>query len=140
MSIGHHTMDKGNVGTVKVIADLTVREFTVLLSVYEQMPFDLVLYKDGKFCRVQVKYRTVNPNGCVEVKFRSTSVYTSGKKYSKPMDKNQVDMLAIYCPDTDTCYYLDPKKFGKSVNLRVRASKMKIGTIRMADDYREPSW
>ncbi len=32
-------------------------------------------------------------------------------------------MLCIYCPDTNACYYLDPKAFGDSVTLRVILSR-----------------
>jgi len=137
--MSHHTMDKGYVGVTKVVADLTVRGYTVLLPMYEQMPFDLVVYRNGQFHRVQVKYRTINARASVEVAFKATSVYTSGKKYSKPWNKDEIDLLAIYCPETDACYYLDPKEFGKSVSLRVRtAGNGQRRGVNLAEDYRDP--
>lgn len=29
------------------------------------------------------------------------------------------DVMCIYCPDTDKCYYIKRKEFGKSVSLRL---------------------
>jgi hypothetical protein len=40
-----------------------------------------------------------------------------------PIDKDEVDVLCIYCPDTGACYYVDPKVFGTSISLRVRPSR-----------------
>ena len=139
MGIGHHTMDKGYVGVTKVVADLTLRGFSVLHPMYEQMPFDLVVYREGNFHRVQVKYRAL-VKGAMQVAFKASSVYTSGKTYSKPWDKDEIDLLAIYCPETDTCYYLNPKDFGKSVSLRTKppANNQRRG-VHMASDYTEPT-
>jgi hypothetical protein len=41
----------------------------------------------------------------------------------KPSDKAEIDVLCIYCPETDDCYYLCPRQFGQSVTLRVAPSK-----------------
>lgn len=101
---------------------------------YEQMPFDIATYHEGRFYRVQVKYRALVQGG-VSVVFRSSSRYTSGKPYAKAWDKSEVDVLAIYCPDNDTCYYLDPKAFKGSVILRVEESlnRQQRGVHRAAD-------
>lgn len=115
---------------MKVATDLTVKGYVILFSTCEQLPFDLVAYKNGRFNRVQVKYRTVERGGTISVSFKSTSVYASGKRYSKPWDKAELDVLAVYCPDTDACYYLDPRDFAKSVSLRVvhAANNQRRGT------------
>jgi hypothetical protein len=41
----------------------------------------------------------------------------------RPLDKRDVDVVCIYCPDTRSCYYIDPKQFAKSVSLRVKESR-----------------
>lgn len=132
---GHPTIDKGYLGLTKVMANLAESQFSALLPACEQMPFDLVVYKDGVFFRVEVKYRT-STRGSVTVDFRHTSVYASGKTYSKPMDKNEIDVVAIYCPDTDKCYYLDPQDFPSSATLRITPPKNGQATgVHLADSF-----
>ena len=41
----------------------------------------------------------------------------------KPSDKAEVDVLCIYCPETDACYYLRPSDHRQSVTLRVTPAK-----------------
>ncbi len=67
----HHTKDKGDLGVFKAQADLAAQGFMVLLPLTEHAPFDLVIYKDRVFRRVQVRYRTCKPNGCFDVRLRS---------------------------------------------------------------------
>ena len=50
----------------------------ILTPQTEHSPFDLVVYKDGIFKRVQVKYRELNVRGILEVRFRSNYSTASG--------------------------------------------------------------
>jgi len=119
--MGHHTKDKGDLGVAKAHADLTAQGFVVLLPLTEHAPFDLVTYRDGRFWRVQVKYRTAR-DGAVNVIFSSTWSDTHGI-HKQPIDKSQVDVICIYCPDTDECYYVDPSAYGRSVKLRLSPAR-----------------
>jgi len=56
----HHTKTKGDLGVLKAQVDLFEQGFMILLSQTEHAPFDLCIYKDGRFRRVQVKYRAVD--------------------------------------------------------------------------------
>ena len=118
----HHTKDKGDLGVAHAIADLADQGFVVLVALCEHAPFDLVAYRHGRFVRVQVKYRTVSKMGTLEVQFRSAWSDSRGS-YVRPLDKEDIDVVCIYSPDTSHCYYVDPKKFGKSVSLRVAPVK-----------------
>jgi PD-(D/E)XK endonuclease len=132
----HHTKDKGDVGVAHAIADLTDQGFVVLTTLCEHAPFDLVAYRDGRFVRVQVKYRTLSSNGAIKLNFVSTWSDSRGT-YRRPLDKQEVDVVCIYCPDTRACYYVDPKAFGISVSLRVRPSRNgQARNVLIADDYR----
>lgn len=115
----HHTKDKGDLGVAKVYADLVARGLIVLMPMTEHGPFDLVAY-DGTFHRIQVKYRSAR-RGAIEVQFRSMWADRHGTHIS-PVDKDQVDILAIYCPETEDCYYLRPADYASSITLRVRAA------------------
>lgn len=135
----HHTKDKGDLGTAKAHADLAEHGFMVLFPATEHAEFDLVAYGAGKFHRVQVKYRSSARLGTVSVQFRSVWADRHGT-HMKPSDKAEVDVLCIYCPETDSCYYLRPQDHGKSVTLRVAPSKngQERGVMLAADFRRFP--
>jgi hypothetical protein len=69
-----------------------------------------------------VKYRALTSSGTVDVQFKSSWSDSKGT-YARPIDKEEVDVVCIYCPDTGACYYVDPKKFARSVSLRVTPSR-----------------
>ena len=117
----HHTKDKGDLGTAKAHADLVDMGFTVLFPATEHAAFDLVAYREGTFHRVQVKYRS-SRTGSISVQFRSVWADRNGT-HMKPSDKSEVDVVCIYCPETDDCYYLRPVNYRHSVTLRVTPSK-----------------
>lgn len=118
----HHTKDKGDLAVAQAIADLASQGFSVLTPLSEHAPFDLVGYRDGAFVRVQVKYRALSASGTIEVQFRSSWSDSKGS-YSRPLDKDHVDVVCIYCPETRVCYYVDPRHFERSVTLRVTPAR-----------------
>jgi hypothetical protein len=132
----HHTKEKGDLGVLKAQLDLFEQGFTILNPVTEHAPFDLVAYRDREFKRIQVKYKTVDKTGALTLHFRSSWADKNGT-HMREIDKDEVDLYCIYCPDTDACYYLDPKDFNRSVTLRVEASKNnQAQLIKWAADFR----
>ena len=132
----HHTKDKGDLGVLKAQVDLYEQGFTIFTPQTEHCPFDLVAYRDSEFRRVQVKYRTVDKFGKIDVKF-STCWNDKHGTHIVPINKREVDLCCIYCPDTDECYYLDPSKFGSNATLRVKAPKnSQSKRVNFAADYR----
>ena len=132
----HHTKDKGDLGVLKAQIDLFEQGFTIFVPLTEHSPFDLVAYKDGKFRRVQVKYRSVDRFGKVDVKF-STSWADRNGTHTSLIDKTEVDVYCVYCPDSDECYYLRPEEHGSNVSLRVRAPKNgQLKKVNFAADHR----
>lgn len=132
----HHTKDKGDLGVLKIQANLAEQGFIILHPLTEHAPFDVVAYKDGLFYRVQVKYRELK-NGCLRVKFKSTWTDRHGT-HETPIDKSKIDLIAIYCPNNHQCYYINPNEFNNSVCLRVENSKniyMKDTEYNFAKDY-----
>ena len=128
----HHTKNKGDLGVLKVQADLFEKGFTILIPLSEHEDFDLVAYKNGNFSRVQVKYRK-KINGKLEIPFKSSWADKNGT-HTVGWDKDNIDFVGVYCPDTKLCYYFDPKNHGKSITLRIDESKQKQG-INFAEDY-----
>lgn len=97
------------------------RGFTVLFRATEHAPFDLAAYDAGEFHRLQVKYRSAR-GGAVSVTFRSAWADRNGT-HLKPTDKSSIDVIAVYCPETDECYYLNPHNHGSSVTIRVTPAR-----------------
>lgn len=135
--MAHHTKDKGDLGVLKAQADMASQGFMILLPLTEHSPFDLVIYKNQKFLRVQVKYRTCNTRGCLDIALQSIWSDKQGV-HRTSMDKNDVDIICIYCPDTDSCYYFDPKIVKReSISLRMNPSKNnQHKRVRLAEDFR----
>jgi len=132
----HHTKEKGDLGVLKAQVDLFEQGFTILVPQTEHSPFDLAAYKDGEFRRVQVKYRSIDRFGKVDVKF-STVWNDKHGTHIVPVGKREIDLYCIYCPDTDECYYLDPSQFGSNASLRVKAPKnSRSKRVNFAADYR----
>ncbi|MCK9795756.1 group I intron-associated PD-(D/E)XK endonuclease [Isoptericola sp. 4D.3] len=117
----HHTKDKGDLGVAKAHADLVGQGFVVLFPATEHAPFDLVAYADGRFVRLQVKYRAARA-GTFTVHFRSVWNDRQGT-HVKPTDKSAIDVVCIYCPETDRCYYVRPSDYAASVTLRITPSR-----------------
>jgi hypothetical protein len=130
----HHAKNKGDIGVLKAQADLAAQGYTVLLPLTEHAPFDLVIYQARKFQRVQVKYRSCCRNGCLDVHSRSVWNDRNGS-HTVPMDKREVDIIGVYCPDTDECYYFNPARFRHFMRLRVKATKnnQRAGVKRQAN-------
>lgn len=134
--MSHHAKDKGDLGVAKAIADLTEQGFMILLPMTEHAPFDLVAYRDGACHRVQVKYRAA-VDGVLKVQFVSTWADRNGT-HKRPVDKSEIDVICIYCPDTNECYYVSPHELRESVVLRLTPSRnnQRVG-IRLASAFRE---
>ena len=135
----HHTKHKGDLGVLKAQVDLFEQGYMILLPQTEHAPFDLCIYKEGVFKRVQVKYRNVDNRGSITIHFRSSWADRNGS-HDKLVDKDEIDVYCIYCPQTDQCYYLDPKQFDKSATLRVETPRnnQKAGIHRLEDYRRVP--
>lgn len=132
----HHTKDKGDIAAARVHADLIERGATVLLPLTEHAPFDVVAYLDQCFYRIQVKYRATS-RGVLPVHFRSVWSDRNGL-HQRPIDRDEIDIVAIYSPETKLCYYLRPQDFGATVSLRLSPPKnSQNARILLADDFRE---
>src|SRR5690349_18275328 len=132
----HHTKNKGDLGVLCAQVDLARRGYAVLLPLTEHAPFDLVAYKDGRFYRVQVKYRTAK-NGCVSVRPATFWADRHGV-HVLPIDLSSIDLFCIYCPDTDRCYYLDARTCTQQLHIRVEPAKSgQNKRIRWGKDYED---
>lgn len=130
------TKEKGDTGLIQVIADLDKKGIKVALPISEHLPFDLIaINTNGKLARVSVKYVGM-VNGSIVVPLRSISTNTKGWK-ARTIDFNDIDVVAVFCPETQSCYYLKSsfvKNFKSGIYLRVEQAKRK-GEFNVAADY-----
>lgn len=134
--IKHHTKNKGDLGVLKAKCDLFEKGYMILTPETEHAPFDIVVWKGGQFKTVQVKYRELK-NGCINIQFRNSWSDKNGV-HNVNVDKDLIDIYCIYCPCTETCYYIKPSDFGQSVSLRVKIPKNgQCKNIHLARDYLE---
>lgn len=136
--MAHTLKHKGDIGVTKVIADATFQGWNVSIPLSEHLSYDLLLEKDGKSERTQVRY-TAASKGCLNVKLTSSWADKRGN-HTKKRQLEDFDILAVYCPDNDQLYYLRSKEFqnGRSLSLRLTPSKngQRKG-IRMAERFRK---
>lgn len=133
----HHTKTLGDLGVLKAQLNLYEKGFWVSVPLTEHAPFDLVITKDGISRTVQVKARTLNAKGALEIPFRQSYMTSQGVQTNR-WDVSQIDLVCVYCPDTDACYYFDPKDFEKGITLRVEPPKnnQKVG-VNLVEDFLE---
>ncbi len=133
----HHTKNKGDLGTVMAAADLTAKGWSILVPLTEHEAFDLVAHREGRFLRVQVKYRAA-VNGVVLVPMKTCWADRHGT-HTSLVDRSAVDLFCVFCPDTKGCYYFDPTSIASnSLSLRLVPTKNNVSKgVRWARDFTE---
>jgi len=80
-----NTKSKGDIGVGQAIAYYTLNDIEVLLPIGDKKPYDLVIDRDGKLSKVQVKYTSFKSKyGNFRADLRITGgnqSFTSSKKY-----------------------------------------------------------
>ena len=93
--------EKGAVGLIEVIRDLTKKGYECFTPIHDYSKVDLIaMDKFSQTFKIQVKYRTTFRNK-IEVGFCSV---VNGKKI--PIDLSAIDGWAIYCPELDKVVYV----------------------------------
>lgn len=96
-----NTNEKGNIGLIKVIADLYSKGFYCFTPFDDYSPVDLIaLSATGKTYRLQIKYRSPEKYDRYELSARSI---VNGK--STPIDRTMIDSWAVYLSDIDAVVY-----------------------------------
>jgi len=123
-----------------VAADLMRRGYKIALPYGEDWDFDLIVCRDERLERVQVKYSCSNGE-VIHVKCFSHSL-TNGKiRHTKRYTEEMIDWLAVYDATSACCYYLPAAVLGTGrSNLHLRLTPAKSGRkqgINLAADYLE---
>jgi PD-(D/E)XK endonuclease len=132
----HHTKTKGDLGVAKAYYDLVEKGYLVLFPSTEHAPFDLVAYENKTFVRIQVKYRSA-VNNSIHIKLESWWADKNGS-HGKPIDKSEIDVYCVYCPDTNKCYYFKPMDVNSNFTLRLNTPKNnQLKKVHFAEDFTE---
>ena len=132
---------KGDLAELKVATDLLERGYRIAIPYGEDHDFDLILCRDDRLERVQVKYSRSNGE-VVAVKCYSHSLTNGRVRQTKRYTEATIDWLAVYDATTRRCFYIPASDLGAGRNvlhLRLLAAKnCQRRGIRFADDYSEP--
>lgn len=125
----HHTKTKGNLAVLKIKADSYEKGWLPLQPESEHEPFDLVLYRAGRFYRTQVKYSTMK-RGLISANLRASWADKHGVHCSR-VDLTDIDLFAIYCPDNKQCYYIKTSQITTktSIVLRINGDGNKLSVF-----------
>jgi hypothetical protein len=88
---------KGDIAIMEAATDLTKKGYTVLRpTTAEDLGYDLVIEKEGRFLRVQVKFS------------RTGILYRTRRagKERRPYNELDADLFAIYLPEPDAVVYV----------------------------------
>lgn len=113
--------EKGVIGLIEVIRNLTKKGYECFTPVHDYSPVDLIVMNqnfDTK--RFQIKYREFKED-VIEIGFCSV---VNGKKL--PIDISAIDGWAVYCADVDTvCFFSKEMIKPGSKGFRIRRQPRK---------------
>lgn len=108
--------EKGNVGLIEVIRNLSKKGYECFTPFHDYSPVDLlVMNKDYSVKKLQIKYRDFNKD-IIDVPLCSV---VNGKRV--PIDRSAIDGWAIYIPSVDqVCYVANRDIPENATSFRIR--------------------
>ena len=129
---------KGDLAELKVATDLLERGYRIAVPYGEDHDFDLILCRDDKLERVQVKYSQSNGE-VIAVKCYSHSLTNGRIRQTKRYTAATIDWLAVYDATSARCFYIPASDLGSGrsvLHLRLlQAKNCQQRGIRFAEDY-----
>lgn len=132
IQIHKETHSKGLIGEIEFTLLFVRKGFSVYKPIDNNSRADLLIEKDGKFKKVQVKYCTPY-KGCLRVELEHPG------KNRKAYAIDDIDEIGVYDSVSKYCYLIPLKDIlpRKEIWLRVEAtSKNQIKNINLADKYK----
>jgi hypothetical protein len=131
---------KGDLAELMVACDLRRRGYRIAIPFGEESDYDLVIDRDGKLERVQVKHAH-SDGEVISVKCYSHSLTNGRIRAVKRYTAATIDWLAVYDRGTDRCYYIHASELGdgrRQLLLRLTPPRNnQQARIRFAEDYLE---
>jgi hypothetical protein len=83
-----------------------VKGYVPCIPLSEHQPYDLVVVLDnGEVVKLQVKYATLQQNGTIDVKFRTSWADKNGT-HTHSYRESEFDYYALYCPEKEQVLYV----------------------------------
>ena len=121
-----------------VAADLMRRGYKIALPYGEDWDYDLIVCREEKLERVQVKYSCSN-GAVIAVRARSASLTNGKVRAYKYYTSQTVDWLATYDPTTDRCYYVPAEELGDGMSRAPAPVQPHRATTSALECGREPT-
>jgi hypothetical protein len=132
---------KGDLAELKVATDLLERGYRIAIPYGEDHDFDLILCRDDRLERVQVKY-TASDASVIAVKCYSHSLTNGRVRQTKRYTQASIEWLAVYDATSDRCFYIPATELGTGRSiLHLRLTTARNGQrrgIRFAEEYIAP--
>jgi len=119
-------------GELRFAAEFTRKGWNVFLPYGEDGPIDLLIEKEGKFKRIQVK-STYSKRGIISCRLKSSNNWQV-KKYTK----KEIDAFAVYESKNKRGYFIEIEKVEGMTELTLRIDKTKNNQkkgIKKAEEY-----
>ena len=132
-----NTKQKGLIAEHRLKAYFLSEGYDILNPEGDYSPFDFVVFKNNDFHKVQSKYISLSDSGTINVTF--SEIKNKERLVHKGIQLCEIDIVGIYCPDTDKCYFIYSKDVEESrtcLSLRVTSAKNgQINGVNWADNY-----
>lgn len=126
--------DKGAIGEAEARAEFTRRGWIVCDPNRDDSPYDMVVDTGDNLYRVQVKYAALDEDGSIHVSIRRSNPNATGT-VDQDYTSDEVDVFAVYCPETDTVYWV-PFEEAPRTEMCLRVGETTDNhRIRWADNY-----
>ena len=96
---------KGDLAELKVATDLLERGYRIAIPYGEDHDFDLILCRDDRLERVQVKHAT-SDSSVIAVKCYSHSLTNGRVRQTERYTQASIEWLAVYDATSDRCFYI----------------------------------
>ena len=131
--------EKGDFAELKVACDLRRRGYLIAIPFGEESSYDLVVDRDGRLERVQVKYADRGDRSVIEVPCYSQTVINGKVRSVTPYTAKCIDWLAVYDVKTDRCFYIPARELGSgrtgfTLRFDPTLNGQRVG-IRFAEEY-----
>lgn len=123
------TIYKGDVALTQIVAEITRQRGIVFVPISEHSRVDLVAELNGLLKKIQVKSGRLR-DGSIIVDLRSSWSNKSGS-YSIKRDKDDYDILAVYCPQNNKCYFIDMEKIENVSSIQIRVDSVEKCNARL---------
>lgn len=129
--------DVGNISELAIIIEFRKKGIPVFIPFGDSCPFDLVIYVNDKFYRIEVKTGRSSKNGCIIFNAYMTT-YDKGRNRKDVDYVGKIDFFGVYYPQSEQCYLIPINENLPRSVVSLRLNSPKNGHkkhIRWASDY-----